>query len=72
MLPEHKALIVQQEIQTLENTIYLLEVRARVAKKVGKPTDGIEKDMEDCERMIDELKTIRAEIETNHAELHAN
>jgi len=59
---ETKNRIIDQELQMARNTLYLIEVRIRVAKKIGNDTKPAEEEMAKTIRMVDELEIIKAEL----------
>jgi len=54
--------IVQQEIQMWQNSRYQLEVRARVTKRIGGDAAPIVAELEKCEKALDALAEILAEL----------
>lgn len=63
---EVKLKIIKSEIEMYRNTRYQLEIRHRVNKKLGNTEDqlkAIEKELENVEKALDELKEIEAEFE---------
>ena len=59
---EIKNRIIDQELQMARNTLYLIEVRIRVAKKIGNDIKAAEEEMAKTIRMLDELETIKTEL----------
>ena len=59
---EIKNRIIDQELQMARNTLYLIEVRIRVAKKIGNDIKAAEEEMAKTIRMLDELEIIKTEL----------
>jgi len=62
---EVKKQIIDNEINTYRNTIYLLTIRYKVGKKIGQTDEQLEpikNDMVRSEQALDELIKIRADI----------
>lgn len=58
--------VLQGEIMEWQRLLYALEVRHRVNKRIGSPQDtldAIAKEMERCERALDVLREMEAELE---------
>jgi len=62
---EAKTAIINSNIQQIKNTLYNLEITARVNKKVGddKGTDDIKKQMVELEKKVEEFNNILKEVE---------
>ena len=62
---EVKMKIVDSEIAMYKNTRYQLEIRHRINKKLGNSEEqlkALEKELENVEKALDELKQIKAEF----------
>jgi len=64
---EAKIQLLKNEITMYENSLYVLEVRHRVAKKTGGDKEvlsNIEKEMTNAEFGLDELKVVLKELDS--------
>jgi len=62
---EVKGQLIAQELQTYENTRYLLSLRHRVNKKINAPAEtlkAIEDELVKIEMAMDELKIVQKEL----------
>lgn len=58
-----KLVIVREKMQLVKNTIYSLDLEARVAKRVGNDTKQIEEQLKKMLAMQDEYEAILKELQ---------
>ena len=65
LAPEVKLALLQREVVEWQQLRYTLEVRHRVNKRIGAPAEAMEpiaKDLERCEKALDALREMEAEL----------